>query len=134
MRSLGFGLLELLLTLVVLGVLVCFSYPSYQHYLVRARRVEAESALLNLAEQMEHYYMANANSYSGASLEKLGATNYTTNGYYYLSLESVTPNSYVLEATPQGVQGKRDLVCGSLSIDQTGTKDINGRGQAKDCW
>lgn len=134
MYSRGFGLIELLLTLVILGVIAGFSYPSYQHYLIRARRIEAESSLLNLSAQLERYYIANGNSYTGATLEKLGSDNYTVNGYYNLSIERLTPNSYVLQAIPQGAQGKSDVVCGSLFLDSAGTKDVNGRGQAKDCW
>jgi type IV pilus assembly protein PilE len=120
--------------MMVLAVLLGVAFPNYKHYLVRARRMEAESALLNLAADMERYYVNNANSYDGATLEQLGIDENTANGYYRVSIERTDPNSYLVMATPQGAQAKADLGCESLMLDQAGNQQITGSGLAKNCW
>ncbi len=45
----GFTLVELLITIVVIGVLVSIAYPSYSQYLLKSRRAEAQQVLMDVA-------------------------------------------------------------------------------------
>jgi len=53
MKRQGFSLLELMITLTIMGILLGFAYPSYQLYTIRSHRLEGQTALLDLAHRME---------------------------------------------------------------------------------
>ncbi|MEY2862461.1 MAG: hypothetical protein RLY58_168 [Pseudomonadota bacterium] len=50
--SFGFTLLELMITVMIVALLAALALPSYQTYVRRAARSEAQSAMLALAEQL----------------------------------------------------------------------------------
>ena len=133
----GFTLIELMITVAIVGILAAIAYPSYQDHIRKARRAEGQSALLELAQFMERYYTLN-NSYLDDDGEapalpfdeapKDGATK-----YYDLGFSSdPTATSYTLEATPKGTMNG-DL-CGSLRISSTGAKTRTGSADADSCW
>lgn len=51
-------MIELLVTLVIIGVLTAIAVPLYSSYLVRGQRATAKAALLQTAQAMERYYTA----------------------------------------------------------------------------
>jgi len=64
----GFSLLELMITLTIIGILTAFCLPVYSQHIIEARRLEAKIALEKLAATLENYFIAH-NSYQGATLE-----------------------------------------------------------------
>lgn len=128
----GFTLIELLITLAIIAILVCIVYPNYTNHLVKTRRTNVTIALLDLASRLEQYYAQN-NSYQGASIENLGINDSGYKNYYQIKLSS-DANTYSLHADPINSQIKADPECGSLSLDQNGTKNISGSGNIDECW
>ncbi len=49
----GFTLIELMITVAVVAILSAIAYPSYQEYVLRSRRVEAQSLLGEAAARQE---------------------------------------------------------------------------------
>ena len=45
----GFTLVELLITIVVVGILVSIAYPAYTEHLRKSRRAEAQQVLMDIA-------------------------------------------------------------------------------------
>ncbi len=123
----AFSLIELLISLAIAALLAAMTIPSYQHYILQARRVEGQTALLDAANRMERYY-SQTHSYQDSTLSLLGLTASTTNGYYTLSLSQLSDTSYLIEASPNATQ--KDDTCGTLAINQLGQRlpDISG------CW
>jgi type IV pilus assembly protein PilE len=129
----GFTLIELLIVLAIMGVLIAIAYPAYSHYVIKARRVEAQVALLDLATQIEQYYSENNHSYKNATLAKLKISKTTPSGFYSVAINNVTPTTYVLMAKPLGVQAERDAACATLTLNQLGQKSATGNIPTE-CW
>ena len=52
----GFTLIELMVTVVIIGILAAIAYPSYQNYTKQTRRSDAQIALTQAANQQEKFF------------------------------------------------------------------------------
>lgn len=132
----GFTLVELMVTVAIVGILAAIAYPSYVQYTVKSKRAAAASFIMGVANKQEQY-MLNARQYA-TTLAALGiavpadiARNYTIAEPIPVT---VTPPGYTITAVPVGGQAANDTKCGSISIDQAGTKGISGTGTVAACW
>lgn len=64
--SQGFTLIELMITVAIIGILASIAYPSYTQYVQRANRAEARAMLLENAQFLERNYTT-ANRYDETS-------------------------------------------------------------------
>lgn len=124
----GFSLFELLIVLVIIGILARISYPIYTHALVKTHRTEAKIALMNLAQHMEIYYLANNNSYEDATFNKLHLKDITEKDFYQLTLKS-SARTYQLSAKAKF----SDSECYLFMLNQLGEKTNAGSGSNL-CW
>lgn len=60
-RQQGFTLLELMVAVMIVGVLAAVALPSYNQYIRRAARADAQSSMMALAEQLARYRAKNLN-------------------------------------------------------------------------
>jgi len=143
----GFTLIELVVTMAIVAILAAIAYPSYVDSVRRARRVDAQTAILELSTWMESFFSSEAFRYdvdkSGnavwnsvpASLKyapKQGSTK-----YYNLTLDNLTATTYTIIATPQAAGGQANDECGDLTLTQAGEKGIDNADPgvtAEDCW
>ena len=56
-RNSGFTLIELMITVAVIGILAAVAYPSYNDYLIRATRSAAQSFMLDVSNKEEQYLL-----------------------------------------------------------------------------
>lgn len=68
--STGFTLIELMIVVAIVGILAAIAYPSYQEYVLRGNRSEAQALLNDAAARQERYYTQN-NTYADTTA-KLG--------------------------------------------------------------
>ena len=136
----GFTLMEVMIVVVIVGILVMIAIPSYRDSVTRAWRSKATTCLVEMAQGMERRYTT-ALSYAGnpsapgtlppqvCSTEDGMAT------YYAFSFAAnPTATQFTLRAVPQGEQATLDARCGTLSINQLGTRTVSGAATVDDCW
>lgn len=121
----GFSLIELMITVAIIGILAAVAYPSYQQYVLRSARAEAAATLMEVAGEMERHYTAHgcykcANDDDSYDLST-SASPRTGAQRYVISLCAVSGQAFVLKATPTGPQ-TTDTQCGALGLSSTGQK------------
>ncbi|HEX4585910.1 MAG TPA: type IV pilin protein [Burkholderiaceae bacterium] len=144
--SSGFTLLELLVTVVLIGVLAAIAIPSYSAYVARGQRAAAKAALMQTAQFLERNYTAYGSYSTGASGVAVTVPTYApTDGgqiTYALAATVLTPTAFTLTATPCATAGScpagsnstfSDAACGQLTLDNTGSKTA-AAGTVDACW
>lgn len=142
-RNGGFSLIELMITVVIIGILAGIAIPSYQEHIKKTRRAMAQAALLEFSGVMERRFTV-MNTYCDAGTDAsagCGSSDGDTGAptvffseapldgatkYYDLAIQAVTPTSYTLRASPKGAQAGD----GYLDLTSTGARrwDRNNNG------
>lgn len=110
-RARGFTLIELMVTVAIIGILMAVAIPAYGNYVIRARTTEAFTAIGGFQPAAEQYW-ANKRTFAGVGERKPANT---PNFSYAVSGD--TDSAYLLTAT--GINKMAGLV---YTIDQSGNK------------
>lgn len=135
-KSCGFTLLELLIAVAIIGVLATIAYPSYTQYIVRANRSAVQSFMYSVSNKQEQF-MLDARKYGTKAELNMTVPTEVTGKYDWDVVPDMTtaPPSYVITATPQGVQASRDTKCMTLTLNHLGVKTHSGSAPSvSDCW
>lgn len=136
-RAAGFTLIEVLITVVILGLLLAVAVPNYTESVKRTARNEARAVMLENMAWMEQRFTVN-NSY-GNSAPTLPYAQSPKKGdaKYNIKISEkdgskMTPTSYVLIAEPVKTEPK----CGTFTIDNTGKRGLEGSHSmtVEECW
>lgn len=126
----GMTLIEVVLVAGLLGLLLSLAMPTYRGYLERGHRVEAIRLLLAAAACQERH-----RARSGAFDTTRCAGN-SDNEFYRLIIEPEgQPSSLEFMLIAKPLERQQHDICGSLSLDQSGTQGISGPpDRLQKCW
>lgn len=140
----GFSLIELLVTLVIVGILAALALPGYSQVMNRALRQDARLALLRVQQQQELYFASHL-SYArqlGHGPSGLGLSERSDNGQYLIGLQTAADGmSYSVTASADSTgRQAADQHCARLMLDETGRRHSAGAAgdwrndDAHRCW
>lgn len=131
--ALGFTLIELMITVAIVGILAAVAYPSYVESVRKARREDAMTALLELQLAQEKH-RANNPSYA-SDLTDLGYSAESSvdspDGFYTISVSAASATAYTASASPKSGSAQQEDAC-DFTLTQNGP-DISTDAK-RACW
>lgn len=132
----GFTIIELLVTVAIVGIIAAIGVPSYNSHTRKVRRADAKVTLTNSAQQLERCNIEfDAYNDSGCSSTLASGGSITTpEGFYTITASTLTATSFTLTATPVSGGGQEsDGDCTTFTLNQAGSQGATG-AKASSCW
>lgn len=142
----GFTLIELMVTVAIIGILAAIVYPSYRNAVLKGKRAQGRTAIMEVLQQQERY-MTQYNKYaafdSTSTIFKTFSGDNPSGAAYDISAAACpTPSGGTaipvteciqVTATPRAA----DPAAGSLNMTSTGVKDCSAAPApltSATCW
>ena len=127
----GFTLIEIMIVVLIIAVLSGIAMASYGSAMVKARRGQAQSCLLEQAQFLERFYTVNMKYDKNLAdvAVAVPACDGTVSTFYEVKADpAITSDTYTIKAIPNTRQ--KDTMCGTLEITHTGARKPITKG----CW
>lgn len=134
-RIRGFSLLELMITIAIVGILTMVALPSYTTYIERSRRGDGMDLLLRVAAAQQMYHLTNR-TYA-AAMTDLNADVLSEDAHYIAVVTAANNRAFTIEARTSGtgVTGTQ-VNDGAFRFRSTGVKswDCNNDASFSCSW
>jgi len=130
----GFTLLEMMITVAIVGILAAIALPSYDYVITRSRIIEGTTALGDMRSQMEKSFMDNRTYVAGGNCAidaSMTAYNAIPANLFDITCAG-TATTYTITATGSGTMSKFAYTVNELNVKAT-TSTKWGKTSAN-CW
>ncbi len=146
--SLGFTLVEMMVTVAIVGILAAIAYPSYMDTVRRSNRAEAKTELMDIAQRLQRCYTAFGRFDDPAPARDLcsvfeqltnGPSKITSRGrgFYDITITAPAPTAetYTLTATAVLQPQMADVNgCNVMTLTSTGVRGPVPAPPLPPCW
>lgn len=121
----GFTLIELMVTVAVIGILAAIAYPSYRNSIVKSNRAAAQSYLMEIAQRQQQHLLDNRTYASTVNDLNLSPPEKVA-GLYTVTIDLVAgpPPGFTVTARPLPDKAQANDV--TLTINNAGAKTPPG--------
>nr|WP_298416123.1 type IV pilin protein [uncultured Halomonas sp.] len=138
-RQKGFTLIEVMIVVAIIGILASIAVPSYQRYVDRTHRTQAQALMNEMAQRLERRY-SQTYSYGTVGADQTpSALNLSSSPegvpddasrYQFRIDVTDSGNGFVIKAVPVAGGPQADDSCGTLALTQDGQRTPTTQG----CW
>jgi type IV pilus assembly protein PilE len=132
----GFTLIELMIVLAIIAILASIALPSYTSYIAKARRADARTQLVQVAQFMQRFYVANDSfvqdraATPNAVFDKvpgnLKQSPADSSALYDLTIPAgtLTVSSYEIRMVPVAGGAMSSDSCGTYTLTSSGVRGV----------
>jgi type IV pilus assembly protein PilE len=144
-RESGFTLVEIMIVVAIIAILASIALPSYTSYIAKAKRADARTQLLQVAQFMQRFYAANdtyvqdraANAVLDQVPASLKQSPADSTKLYDLEIPNadLSATGYTIKMVPDSTGPMANDPCGTFTLTSAGVRGITGTGMTRDdCW
>lgn len=136
-RAIGFTLIEIMITVAIIGIIAALAYPSYMDSIRRSNRAEAKTELMDIAQRLQRCYTS-VSRFDDADncpvYDDLDDGGIETRGsqFYIVTIGALdtesTRTAFELTATADKSPQTEDTVCKEITLTSTGVRE------PEECW
>jgi type IV pilus assembly protein PilE len=120
-RERGFTLIELMITVAVVGILAAIALPSYEAYVRRSKRAEAQALLQDIALKQQQMLL-DTRAYVGTLAALNLSVSASLTPRYALAITVGTGAAPTFTATATPISAQLADTCGAMTLNQSSVK------------